>query len=363
MGGKIVNLGTSLDPDSAATVAQLNDLIVAAGNVPAPSSNQIGARLRSTAANVFGWYGGSSDKVNVVLAAGQSNAAGARNGGPNPGNSLVKVWDAVAGAWGSSDITQAPWSYSNPNGNSSNNNIALSFAHRLAEETGKPTYVIFYFVGGTSIDHWVFDGNAGGNGDYYTGLKNRVNAAFATAELAGKTTVDAIIYSQGEEDYLLDFATYLTKFTLLNTQWRAESWMTPKTPIYVTGMSGLHERYQVEKAQQYYCSFVNANTRFVNSRGLQTDYDASGGVGDYTHFQGNSLWEMGYNRIWSMFNGQAVNGKFSPMLFWGRGVGPATIASPQVITSFGSLTSWDSRDRSASAINSLVAATGSISWR
>lgn len=363
-GLELSNIGDATADNSAPTLRQVREMVPINGNVPSPGWGQVGARLRSTTDRQFGWFGGQpSNQVRVILGFGQSNSAGARTGGPNPANPLVKVWDKVAHAWGSSDITKAPWTYANPNGNTGNNNIGLSAAHRFADEYGVPTFLIYYFVGGTSIDHWVIDGNAGGNGDYYLAFKAAIAEAFATPELAGKkVTVDLGIFSQGEEDYTMDFATYLGKLTILKNQLNAETWFGPDTPLHITGMSGLHDRYQIEKVHRYFAAYLDAKVRWINSKGMKTDYDASGGVGDYTHFQGASLWDMGYRRIWSEFQSEKVAYKAEPPLFWGRGVGAAKPSDPQVIASFGSLVSWESRDLTSQAINSLVAGTGTFAW-
>lgn len=332
------------------------------GSLPDPGPNQIGATYRAVSATEGEWRGGSSSRINAILGQGQSNGAGARNGGPNPASPLVHVYNAVANAWGSSDYTQAPWNLPNPNGNNGNNNTQLALAHRFADETGLPTYLGYYWVGGTSINHWVDDGNTGGNGDFYVAMKARAEWMLASPEFvaANKTTFDVIHIAQGEEDYLMDFATYLAKWTLWIQKLRAETWVDVNTPILITGPSNLHERYFPEKAQQYFSSFVDANVFFVNSRGLTTDSDTGGS--DFTHFTGPSLWELGYQRCWASYKTRLPSPKYQTGLIWARGTGLATPATPQWIVMCDSLTNNGSRDRSSAAVNSLSAATGSISW-
>jgi hypothetical protein len=213
--------------------------------------------------------------VYVVAITGQSNAAGAHSGGPNPASSDVKVWDGATGAWGSSDYTQAPFSRAYPDGNNGNNNIGLAFAHRLAAETGGKVYLIYDAWGGRPISEWVGSGTASPR---YAAIKAKIQAALASPELvaAGKTTIDHLIYAQGEANGTTDLlATYTASFTTLDTQFRAETWMTPTTPMLVMGMSGLHSRYQVWQAQLDYCENTNRACVYVNSMGLKTAYDVN----------------------------------------------------------------------------------------
>ncbi len=291
----------------------------------------------------------------VIVIAGQSNAAGSNSDGPNPASSSVRTWDALLGTWGDSDRTKAPWTYSTPDGNSGNNNIALARAHRIVEDTGRTVYVIMDFVGGTSIDQWVASGTASTR---YAALKVKVEAAIRTL---GVSTVDEIIWAQGEEDYTDSYATHLGNLVLLRNQFRSEEWVDYQTPIYMTGPSNLHDRYQWTNAIQYLCSKVDNACVYVPSNGLRTVYDSIGagtptpGAGDYTHFLGESLWELGYYRV-----ALAGPSESHPALFYGRGIGPATPEEPTVLTTFSSMVSYDSW--TATNTPTGPAATGSISW-
>ena len=287
----------------------------------------------------------------VIVISGQSNAAGANNGGPNPASSHVHTWDAVLGTWGGSDYTAAPWTYSNPDGNSGNNNYALARAHYIYDRTGREVYIIFDAVGGTSIDEWVASGTASTR---YAALKTKVEAALATSELSGKATIDEIIWAQGEEDYLDDFSTHLSNFSTLVDQWRAESWVNDETPIYVMAPSDLHDRYMPQEALRHYCSRKDNRCVWVPSNGLKTEYSETG-AGDYTHFYGESLWEAGYYRI-----ADARPDEVPSRLFFGRGTGFATPEDPTVLTTFSSIVSKDSW--TSSAPPNGPSATGSISW-
>lgn len=298
-------------------------------------------------------------KVYVVVITGQSNAQGANSGGPNPASPNVKVWDGTTNTWGSSDYTQLPFSQITPNGNGGNNNIGLSFAHRLVDEhKASKVYVIYDAVGGRPISDWVGSGTASIR---YAAIKAKVEAALATPELvaAGKTKIDYLIWAQGEEDALTDTITvYRDKFKTLDTQFRSEAWMENHTPMFVMGMSGLHTRYQVWQGQLSYCENQNRNCIYVNSMGLKTQYDVSG-TGDYTHWLGDSLWEHGYHRIWHALQERGVTHRNQLAPFYGRGVGPWDGTS-DAIAMFSSLVSIDSAT-SQFPTNS-VAATGSITW-
>lgn len=290
---------------------------------------------------------------------GQSNAAGVNDDGPNPASALVKTLNGATSEWEGSDFTASPWTLSSPNGNSGNNNYGLARAHYIADTTGRPVFIVFDAVGGTSIDEWVASGTSSAR---YVALKSKVEAALSTVFFTrpGKTTLDEIIWSQGEEDFTDTFATHLGNLTLLRNQWRAETWFPFASPVYMMGPSNLHDRYAWQNAMQYFCGKVDNMCIFVPSNGLRTVYSANGvsdtpGAGDFTHFLGESLWEGGYTRV-----AQAAPAEVAATLFYGRGDGPATADDPTALATFSSLVSFDSW---TSATNpNGPAATGSISW-
>ncbi|MCR4465851.1 phage tail protein [Burkholderia sp. SCN-KJ] len=225
----------------------------------------------------------------VLVGWGQSNQLGANSGGPNPASPLVKSWDAVAGTWGASDYTKRPWSLPAPNGNSGCNNLTLALAHRLADETGRPVYIIFDARSGRPISDWI---GAGKESERYAAGKGKIDAALASPELvsAGVKRVDAFVWMQGEADYLRTFDEYLADLKTLVSQLRSESWFPKTTPILLGEMSDLHDRYEPKKAIQWLGGGIDPWVISVNSKGLATS--------DQTHYLGADLWEFGYHRFY-----------------------------------------------------------------
>ncbi|CBV65241.1 predicted tail fiber protein [Salmonella phage Vi06] len=295
----------------------------------------------------------------IVGITGQSNAAGARAGGPNPANPNIKVWDGATNSWGSSDYTKPPFSRSNPHGNNGNNNIGLAYAHRLIDEhKADQVFVIFDAVGGKPIEEWVDNDK---NSPRYKGFTDKVVAALATPEVAltGRTKLDCLIWAQGEGNALTDtMEDYLGKFKKLDEQFRSETWMTETTPMYVMGMSGLHTRYQVWQAQIAYCENSNRNCVYVNSTGLKTQYDETRGD-DYTHWLGNSLWLHGYERIWEASHGKGMTHRTQMPPFYARGSGPWS-GQADAIAMFSSLVSIGSATKKFPIDG--PSAQGSITW-
>ncbi|EGO7251789.1 hypothetical protein IU821_003416 [Salmonella enterica] len=298
-------------------------------------------------------------KVYIIVITGQSNAVGANNGGPNPGNPKVKVWNPRNNSWGSSDFTQNPFAYSSPDGNKGNNNIALAFAHRLVDEhKAENVYIIYDAAGGRPIEDWTGEGV---NSVRYAAIKSKVEAAFMSPEISatGKTEIDFLIFAQGEANALTDTVSdYRTKLATLDKQFRAESWVSDTTPLFIMGMSGLHMRYQVWQAQVDYCENYNRNCIYVNSAGLKTQYDIDG-TGDYTHWLGDSLWEHGYYRIWQALHERGVTHRHMLPAFYSRGVGIWN-GDGVAISGFASLVSAGSA--TSDFPKNGPAASHSISW-
>jgi hypothetical protein len=185
----------------------------------------------------------------------------------------------------------------------------------------------------------------------YAALKTKIVAALATTPFTsvGKTTVDAVIWAQGEENCVgspYDYTTYVSRLVALNGQFRKETWMPAFTPVFIMGMSPLHDRYPIPTALQNFSNKSNGSWRYLSTRSLRTLYQTTGS-GDYTHWLGTSLWQGGYNIIGpAIFDNIVTNQEAPDQLLYGRAIGPATMASPTVISTFGSLVSWDSRDQS-----------------
>nr|DAE71137.1 MAG TPA: endosialidase chaperone [Caudoviricetes sp.] len=285
-----------------------------------------------------------AQKIFIIVITGQSNAVGANSGGPNPASDKIVIWDGATGDWGSSDYTRPPLSRSSPNGNVGNNNIALAFAHRLVDEfKAEKVFIIYDAASGRPIEDWMGDGV---NSERYAAIKNKVEAAFASQEIiaTGKTEIDFLVFAQGEENALTDTVTdYRTKLATLDKQFRAESWMSDTTPMFIMGMSGLHMRYQIWQAQVDYCENYNRNCIYVNSAGLLTQYEVDQ-TGDYTHWLGKSLWEHGYYRIWQALHERGVTHRLTLPAFYSRGVGAwngnnIAIAGFSSLVSAGSTTS------------------------
>jgi len=346
---------------------------------------------------------------------GQSNALGIYATGSNPAYAANKSWNPNTSAWGSSDWTQAPWSLSQPDGNSSCNNYLIGVMAYCYEKSRQPQYSVMDAWSGTSIAKWIkqdkftgggttqtfsltvpLDASAGSNNvtissvtvagtatTAYTttlGIYNYVDgtitftvapangaailvnytaprwyafrtkaiAALASSELSalGKSALDSLTWAQCEEDFTRTSSWYLDKLQRLHAQFTAESWITNNTRMFMTGPSGLHERYEAVKVIRNFCGASTQPInfwRYINTDGEQTLYDSTGS-GDYTHFLGQSAFDIGYQRIGPAIFSAATFGEYAPYApFWGRGGGDITPTDATYIMKASSLVSWDSR--------------------
>lgn len=274
----------------------------------------------------------------LFVAAGQSNSAGGNKGGPNPASPGVRVLNPRTNKWGSSDYTEAPWTFLNPDGNAGNNNIALAAATEFYRRTGRPVFLVYYFVGGTSIDNWVAQGTAS---PFYAALKLRIAEALDTPELAEISTIDAFIWSQGEEDGQMLFTDYQTRFATLNAQLRNERWCGPDAPVLVTQMSKLHDRYAPAEVLADYATNVDGRVKLVGFRGLNTQYDLTG-TGDFTHWLGEDLYKGGVRVCEALLDGKWLLSQTAG-LWVGRSSGPATPRNADAIATFDNMINWSSR--------------------
>lgn len=290
------NVELKIDPSVVlATRKYVDDLLAAAAGLTtfdlsaAYPPDSLGYVISNAVLNSPANRAALAKKPILLLGIGQSNGLGANSGGPNPASPLVKAWDAQAGGWGSSDYTMRPWTLHAPDGNAGCNNLTLALAHRLADETGRPVYIIMDARSGRPISEWVGDGK---ESERYAAARAKVEAALASPELTsqGITQIDAVLWMQGEADFLRSFDEYLADLKALVAQFRTETWCPKNTPILMGEMSDLHDRYEPKKAIQWLGGGIDPWVISVNSAGLETS--------DQTHFTGPDLWEFGYHRFY-----------------------------------------------------------------
>lgn len=293
----------------------------------------------------------------IILNTGQSNAAGAYpdgfDEGPNPASRLVSVWDNIAGGFGSSDWTELPMTRTNPNGNAGKNNYGLARAHRITADTGRPVVVINYATGGRNIESWTDPLSAS---DMWTGMVAAVGAALART---GRTTIDEMVWAQGEANFEDTFEQFLPKLTTLFDRFDGETWFTKQTTTYFMGPSSLHDRYQWQAAAQAYCSRVNNRVQFVPCNlPNMTQFELTG-AGDNTHMLGWALWHQGYFAIAASSRHQSP----FDVMFYERGLGPWRYGARNALMMTSSLTSLGSVDFSTgSTPNSDHNSEHSIAW-
>jgi hypothetical protein len=332
-------------------------------------ANFIASLASSTGASLVG-YGDETvedaldtllgDRGPVLIAiAGQSNAVGVWSDGPNPFDARVKTWNPLTLDWVSGgQFTAAPWTSINPTGNSSKNNFALAAAHRIARDTDRDVYIVFDALSGQSITQWVPSTQP-----RYAALQTKIEAALATSVMvtAGKTEIDFLIWAQGEEDFQQNYSWYYNNLILLDKQLRAETWCSSTTPVYTMGVNRLGDRYMPQAAQKGFCynsigeqspqypnSWVYISNRSFRTEYVQNQIDTGTGSGDNSHWLGIWLWHGGYDLVApAWLYGQRSNQYTDDGLFWGRSTGPATANDTQVVGSFSTLVSWDSRSGGA----------------
>jgi len=192
----------------------------------------------------------ASDITDLIVLTGQTNAAALETG-----------FDAVLDAsdervfafvenegWQVADLRQA-WDANLP-GNFADsdrdpyNNLAFQLGKALAEEPDRVVGIILLAAPGEGISHWDF------NSEFYKKMRARVTTALA--DLPQKETIDAMIWAQGETDWLFEGTAdagatgfgstesefyrdyYPTKLSQLISNLRSEFWFASQAQFICT---------------------------------------------------------------------------------------------------------------------------------
>ncbi|QYZ68912.1 sialate O-acetylesterase [Neotabrizicola shimadae] len=207
----------------------------------------------------------------VVVAGGQSNMVGGAGGAAQELDPNVMMYDAASGSI-------VPSYYAN-----SRNNLYLPYANELAETLGRPVLVVAAPVNGSRIDTWL----ESGTGTNWDTLDARVSAALA---LVGQDHADNFIWLQGESDFPIKTADFVTLLTEFIGQVRSASWAGDAMTMLIGELSreGVHATQNQAMQLMELAMRDDPFLRFVSSTGLTSD-DLNG-----VHFTGESLVDYGH---------------------------------------------------------------------
>lgn len=244
----------------------------------------------------------------VILGFGDSNLIGNTNatGGDDASNANVKFWKYDTGAWKNDALGVLPFRVAAGNPN----NLLRAFAHRVQEETGRDVYVIMYGVPGTTLADWT-DSSMGipaspANG--WNSFKSYVAAAFASAELTGKASADCVVTVVGTNNGARHIslapsgeASALDYMTAIVSQCR-DAAILPKggaaTPFIAVEMGRVYENTSIQAHAWRRLKQEDS----IGYLGLASSYGCALYT-DNTHFTGPALQTLGYERVFSAWQG------------------------------------------------------------
>lgn len=234
----------------------------------------------------------------LVVLSGQSNAQGAAQdglGGTYRINPKVKVWDNSTGTFKVADMENEAYftTTGNPIGNG-NQNIGVSFAHRLQEQTGRDIYVIVAAQGGQPISEWV---GSGTSSTIYAGMETVIQAQLTAL---GKTGIDFFLWSQGENDATRATGEYRRDLGTFIEQLRAEPWFPADTPfIAAQACPSWSQTTRRDYMNEELSTITKRSDPYLfvaSSTGLTGDGDVAF---ENIHYGNASIEALGYTRFWN----------------------------------------------------------------
>ena len=264
-------------------------------------------QLRALAVNcrtTFGfynldWMGSAATEPLVVLAAGQSNmnANADAVGGLEFVSSRVRIWGKdLQGNGSAAWISPAYGSVPLQLGGES---LAVDFANRLAEMTGRMVYVILMARGGHNCESFISAATNAANGwtptNAYAATMYAETAA-AIAAVPGRTTAypDFMVWHQGEANGSDSTATYQAKFSAMRTDAIAAGAIHSQRTRLIAGglLEGVSHRATIEAAVRAEMN-VSGQVRWAESDGLPA------GNGSTVHFSGPAVRDLAWRYLWA----------------------------------------------------------------
>jgi len=215
-----------------------------------------------------------------IVCTGQSNMLGTNQdtSGQTLEDDEVTIW---LDGWKVSTLYQKPYrtvtsEFVAPN------NLCHWFAIRAHEELERPVEIAFHAVGGQSIAAWR-------EGEHmWTDLQAKGSIAFEDGEPA-----DVILWGQGETDNNWEVEVYRAEFLDVMDRLKSEPWVSETAPVLVME---LNPGNQWDQMNALHSNWNGPEMWTASGEGLFGD----GFAGRYgkIHYSGQSLQEMGYERMW-----------------------------------------------------------------
>lgn len=216
-----------------------------------------------------------------ILASGQSNAVGRNPTGHFIIDSRVTVWDNENDRddelnLGSQLVT--PNIAANPFV-SSNNNLFVHAASRLAQLTRRDVHLYIVAQGATFIDQWITLADVEGV------MLTRIKAVLSAASV---TSVDMVLWHQGEgSNTEIHAGTYPTYIDLMLANLTSAGLIDASTPFVMGEMSTENSEFMNPALAQMVIDDTRKGLAYIST--LETD--------DGTHFTGESLTRAGLEYI------------------------------------------------------------------
>lgn len=165
----------------------------------------------------------------VILATGQSNIQLHPSLAWSPPSNL-KIWN-----WdGGTDLQALSVGTEFSALDGATMGVSYSYASQVAiNNPGRVVYLVNIGITSTAIAKWLPGATAP---DLYAACKANIEAALVAA---GVTSIDELLWWQGESDAIAGSQTYVQDFETVITRFRGESWFPYNTPITIMGVSVL----------------------------------------------------------------------------------------------------------------------------
>jgi len=219
-----------------------------------------------------------ADITDLVLVTGQSNALGADTAfDPSRDGTHNRVFAYTDSGWQVADLHQIwdqGWFPRGDTATGPSNNLSLHFGKQVAlRDDRRVVGFVLVTAPGQPISHWQPDGA------FFNSIRDRVSRAIN--ELPSKSTIDGILWHQGESDGEDDPAYGNALYTLIEA-FRSESWYGEGRPFICGETASLPVNAQLNRLN----SDGNPNTACVAAEGLETR-------GDDAHFSAEALRTIG----------------------------------------------------------------------